>query len=78
MTNFTATPDWSALPAPVDEGAAKHLVGIRLPSIPFPATDGRRIDLNAQRGRVVIYAYPRTGVRCLVPVTQFGSAAELV
>jgi peroxiredoxin len=62
MTNFTATPDWSALPAPTDDGAAKHLVGMRLPSIPLAATDGRLIDLSAQPGRVVVYAYPRTGV----------------
>src|SRR5688572_28312301 len=61
MTNFTATPDWSALPAPTDDGAAKHLVGMRVPSIPLAATDGRRIDLGAQPGRVVVYAYPRTG-----------------
>ena len=62
MTNFIATPDWSALPAPTDDGAAKHLVGMRVPSIPLAATDGRCIDLSAQADRVVVYAYPRTGV----------------
>lgn len=62
MTNFTATPEWSSLPAPTDDGAAKHLVGRHLPSIPLPATDGRSVDLRAQPGRVVVYAYPRTGV----------------
>jgi peroxiredoxin len=64
MKNFTTTPDWSALPAPTDDGAAKHLVGMRLPAIALAATDGRRVDLSEQTGRgvVVVYAYPRTGV----------------
>ena len=60
--DFTATPDWSALPAPTDDGAAAHLVGLRLPSVPLPATEGHTVDLSAQPGRVVVYAYPRTGV----------------
>ena len=62
LTDFTATPDWSALPAPTDDGAAAHLAGMRVPSIPLAATDGRRVDLSTQPGRVVVYAYPRTGV----------------
>src|SRR5690349_3698273 len=62
MRDFTATPDWSALPVPTDDGAAKHLVGMRLPAIALAATDGRRIDLSAELGRLVVYAYPRTGV----------------
>ncbi len=53
-------PDWSALPKPVDDGAARHLPGLRLPSVPLPATDGSMVDLSALPGRVVIYAYPRT------------------
>jgi hypothetical protein len=40
MTNFTSSPDCSALPAPTDDGAARHLVGMRLPSIALAATDG--------------------------------------
>ena len=60
MTNLEA-PDWSTLPAPSDDGAARHLPGSRVPSIPLPATDGTTIDLSALRGRVVVYAYPRTG-----------------
>jgi peroxiredoxin len=54
------TPDWSALPVPVDDGAARHLAGLRLPSVPLPATDGSMVDLSALPGRVVVYAYPRT------------------
>ena len=56
-----ATPDWSALPAPEDDGAARHLPGMNLPSIALPATDGSTIDLSALAGCVVLYAYPRTG-----------------
>ena len=55
-----ATPDWSALPVPADDGAARHLAGMRLPSVPLPATDGSMVDLSALPGRVVVYAYPRT------------------
>lgn len=55
------TPDWSTLPAPVDDGAARHLVGMRIASIPLRATDGSTVDVSSLKGRVVIYAYPRTG-----------------
>ena len=56
-----ATPDWSTLPAPEDDGAARHLPGLRIPSIPLPATDGSTVDLSALPGLTVLYAYPRTG-----------------
>ena len=56
----SATPDWSAIPAPEDDGAARHLTGARIAAVPLPATDGTRIDLSALPGRVVVYAYPRT------------------
>jgi peroxiredoxin len=49
------------LPAPEDDGACAHLPGLRLPSIPLPATDGRSVDLAALPGRAVVYCYPRTG-----------------
>jgi peroxiredoxin len=55
------TPDWNAIPAPLDDGAARHLIGIRVPSVSLQATDGRSVDLSALSGRVVVYAYPRTG-----------------
>jgi peroxiredoxin len=51
----------SNLPAPVDDGAAAHLVGRALPALALPATDGTAIDLAALRGRAVVFAYPRTG-----------------
>ena len=49
------------LPAPVDDGAARHLAGMPLPSIVLDATDGSQVDLAQLRGRTVVYAYPRTG-----------------
>jgi len=50
------------LPAPQDDGAARHLAGMRLPALALAATDGAKVDLSRQKGRTVVYAYPRTGV----------------
>lgn len=49
------------LPVPEDDGAASHLRGLKLPSIPLPATDGSSVDLAGLPGLVVVYAYPMTG-----------------
>lgn len=49
------------LPAPVDDGACRHLTGSDVPSVPLRATSGRMIDLSGLGGRVVVYCYPRTG-----------------
>jgi peroxiredoxin len=49
------------LPAPQDDGAAKHLVGMQVPPIALQATDGSKVDLSKLVGRTVVYAYPRTG-----------------
>jgi peroxiredoxin len=49
------------LPVPVDDGAADHLPGMRLPSISLVATDGDIVDLASLPGLTVVYAYPRTG-----------------
>jgi peroxiredoxin len=51
----------SDLPAPVDDGAARHLTGLKLPSLALAATDGGRVDLAALGGRTIVYIYPRTG-----------------
>lgn len=61
-TSTIATPDWSQIPAPQDDGAARHLTGLPFPSIPLTATDGSEADLSVLPGRTVVYAYPRTGV----------------
>ena len=61
-SSFIETPDWSKIPAPTDDGGTRHLLGAPIGSIALPATDGRLIDLSQEPGRVVEYAYPRTGV----------------
>jgi peroxiredoxin len=59
-TSFPLPPD---LPRPIDDGAAKHLVGMRMPAISLPSTKGRMVDLAAlPPGYSVIYCYPMTGV----------------
>ncbi|TAM60890.1 peroxiredoxin [bacterium] len=61
MVGTTDTPDWSTIPAPQDDGAASHLPGLTLPSIPLPSTGGSTVDLAKLTGRTIVYAYPRTG-----------------
>jgi peroxiredoxin len=53
--------DWSKIPAPTDDGAAAHLVGMVLPPIGLMATDDTAVTLAALPGRIVVFAYPRTG-----------------
>jgi peroxiredoxin len=50
------------LPVPKDDGAARHLAGMRMPDLALAATDGREVNLSRLVGRSVVYAYPRTGV----------------
>jgi peroxiredoxin len=61
LDNSTATPDWSSLPAPIDDGACDHLTGMTLPEVKLAATEGPAVNLAALPGRSVVYAYPRTG-----------------
>jgi peroxiredoxin len=49
------------LPVPVDDGAARHLPGLKLPSLGLAATDGAEVDLSALKGRTIVYIYPKTG-----------------
>jgi peroxiredoxin len=53
--------DWSKIPAPPDDGAAKHLVGMKIPPVALHATNDTSVDLSELSGRVVVFAYPRTG-----------------
>jgi peroxiredoxin len=53
--------DWSKIPAPVDDGAARHLEGSQMPDLALPTTDGSSVSLSRLAGRTVVYAYPRTG-----------------
>jgi peroxiredoxin len=49
------------LPVPQDDGAARHLKGLKLPDIALAATDGSAVSLAQLAGRTVVYVYPRTG-----------------
>jgi peroxiredoxin len=49
------------LPVPQDDGACRHLPGMRLPRLSLTSTRARAVDLSALSGRTVVYAYPRTG-----------------
>ncbi len=49
------------LPVPRDDGAARHLPGMRMPDLVLSATDGSVVNLAKLGGRIVVYAYPRTG-----------------
>ncbi len=53
--------DWSKIPAPTDDGAAAHLVGMTIPPLSLIATDDNSVTLSALPGRTVVFAYPRTG-----------------
>ena len=53
--------DWSKIPAPSDDGAAAHLVGMTIPPLSLMATDDTSVTLSALPGRIVVFAYPRTG-----------------
>jgi peroxiredoxin len=51
----------AGLPAPQDDGAARHLPGLELPALSLASTAGV-IDLReAGAGTLVLYIYPRTG-----------------
>jgi peroxiredoxin (alkyl hydroperoxide reductase subunit C) len=53
--------DWSKIPAPQDDGAARHLTGAALPPISLLATDKTMVALAELSGRTVVFGYPRTG-----------------
>jgi peroxiredoxin (alkyl hydroperoxide reductase subunit C) len=59
MYDPTSLPD--DLPVPVDDGAADHLRGMRIPHVSLFSTHGDMIDLASLTGTVVVFAYPRTG-----------------
>jgi len=50
------------IPAPQDDGGARHLSGTKLPDLALPATDGSAVNLSKLTGRTIVYVYPRTGV----------------
>ena len=59
MGNLTSLP--TNLPAPIDDGAAKHLIGLSLPAVTLPSTAGSFIAMSKLNGITVTYCYPMTG-----------------
>jgi peroxiredoxin len=59
MVNLIQLP--ANLPIPQDDGAANHLIGMRLPRIVLLTTTGKELNLGEIKGRLVIYCYPMTG-----------------
>ncbi|MGE0023501.1 MAG: peroxiredoxin [Hyphomicrobium sp.] len=55
------TVDWTKLPVPEDDGAARHLVGARVPDVALPSSAGGDLELAKLAGRTVLFAYPMTG-----------------
>jgi peroxiredoxin len=53
--------DWSKIPAPADDGGTAHLRGLKVPPVSLLATDDSMVTLSALPGRIVVFAYPRTG-----------------
>ena len=53
--------DWSKIPAPQDDGAARHLIGAALPPVSLLATNDAMVMLAELSGRTVVFGYPRTG-----------------
>ena len=50
------------LPVPIDDGAARHLPGRKLPPLSFVAIDGSQVRLTkVSDGRWVLFIYPSTG-----------------
>ena len=70
MTEAPGTHDPNILPpnipVPQDDGAARHLAGMKLPDLALPATqnaeNAAQVNLSSLKGRTVVYIYPRTGV----------------
>ena len=61
MKSSVDAPDWSTIPAPLDDGGTRHLKGAKLKPLRLAATNGESVDLSTLEGRTIVYAYPRTG-----------------
>ena len=64
MTDTATNPNVlpANIPAPQDDGAARHLTGASAPDLALPATDGPAVNLSKLKARTLVYVYPRTGV----------------
>lgn len=53
----------AGLPVPVDDGACRHLVGMRLPAITLQSSNNNGVDVSriALRDRAVLFFFPAAG-----------------
>ena len=53
----------AGLPVPVDDGACRHLVGMRLPAISLRSSNNKAVDLSqvGLRERAVLFFFPAAG-----------------
>jgi peroxiredoxin len=58
--NYLGMPD--NLPAPEDDGAADHLLGMKISDLLLPATSGEQINLSKLPAVTVLFCYPMSGV----------------
>ncbi len=50
------------LPVPTDDGACRHLAGMKVPPVMLCTTGNRCVKLHeVESPRIVVFAYPRTG-----------------
>jgi peroxiredoxin len=59
MMNLTELP--KDLPVPLDDGAADHLLGMKLPQVALQATTGLQVHVGRIPGVLELYCYPMTG-----------------
>ena len=59
-SSYLSLPD--NLPVPEDDGAADHLVGMKMPPVNLQATNGKVINLGKLSGVNILFCYPMTGV----------------
>jgi len=57
--NLGVLPD--NLPVPIDDGACKHLLNAKIPSIQLQTTDKTTCNLAETPGWLVLFCYPMTG-----------------
>jgi peroxiredoxin len=61
VTAYDPTQLPEGLPVPEDDGAADHLEGAEIPSLPLDSTEGTLDLAQEAAGLLVLYVYPRTG-----------------
>ena len=58
--NYLGMPD--NLPVPEDDGAADHLLGMKMVDLSLPATSGEQVNLFKLPAITVLFCYPMSGV----------------